>query len=594
MTRKVELANGTILEFPDGTSLDVIQKAVKRIIAGGAQSSAAPPADTQPPAELGPPLAGFGPGGSDLEWNQPGYAEAKQLPPQPVPIPWSNLPGQMAGNAMSSGGQAILDTVTPFIHPVDTAKSMGSALLGVARKSGIRVGDSDDVKAAESIGKYYADRLGGVEEIKRTAASDPAGLLMDITGVASLGSGALARAPGTVGKISRGVQKVADVAEPVGLASKVVGTVLGPKAGGPAQRLVAQGVNPTVGQIWGGVPKKVEDTLESYPVVGTVIKEARQRANKQLNQAAYNRALAPIGENAKGLTPGASGISDVSDKLSDAYEALLPHIELVVDDQLISEIGGAVNNAKNIVDSNVGSTLEKIVGVKVMERLLKGNVPGPELNMMQEDISGIAGEMKLGTASERMAGKALDRIQDAIKESLVRTNPDFAAELNAINTGYANYARLRAAGGASGADVGGFTPPQLRAAVKSTDKSVGKGDTARGRALMQDLAMDSRSVMGDNLANSGSIDRALMIGLATGAYAIDPMAAALLGVASSPYIPGVQGGIAKVLAGERSAPVRATGAAVSRYGPRVGKASFQAERARNEIEKRTRSKLNGT
>ena len=51
MTQKVELADGTILEFPDGTSLDVIQKAAKRIIAGGAQ----PPA-----AQAAAPIAGAG------------------------------------------------------------------------------------------------------------------------------------------------------------------------------------------------------------------------------------------------------------------------------------------------------------------------------------------------------------------------------------------------------------------------------------------------------------------------------------------------------------------------------------------------------
>jgi hypothetical protein len=53
MTQKVELADGTILEFPDGTSLDVIQKAAKRIIAGDAQPPVTQAPVTQPPTIAG-------------------------------------------------------------------------------------------------------------------------------------------------------------------------------------------------------------------------------------------------------------------------------------------------------------------------------------------------------------------------------------------------------------------------------------------------------------------------------------------------------------------------------------------------------------
>ena len=92
MTQRVELADGTILEFPDGTSLDVIQKAAKRIIAGGAPPAVPPPAvppppvpqppATQPPPTPSPPIAGAGAGGSDLEWHQPGYPHARPTPPK--------------------------------------------------------------------------------------------------------------------------------------------------------------------------------------------------------------------------------------------------------------------------------------------------------------------------------------------------------------------------------------------------------------------------------------------------------------------------------------------------------------------------------
>ncbi len=556
---------------------------MKELVAPGAPAPANM-SDGMPP---GAPIASNDPSVPSMNFNDPGYAEATTRPDTSLaPMPWAAIPGKMVSNAIPSTGKVISDTVQPFMQPVDTAKLMGSILLGVARKSGMDIGDPNDVKVADAVGRYYGERLGGLEEIKRTAANDPAGLLMDFASIASLGAGALARAPGQMGKIGRSVGKVANVADPVSLAMKTAGWVANPKATGAASRLVAQGVHPTIGQTLGGIAKRTEDALESVWGLGSVIKAGRNRANQQLNRAAYNRALEPIGENAKGLTPGASGISDVSDKLSAAYNTLLPKVTLVVDGQLLGDITSAVNNAKNIIDSNAGAMLEKIVGVKIMERLSKGDVPGAELKMMQEDVGALATKMKVGSASERIAGEALDSIQDAIRKALARTNPEHAAELKAIDTGYANYVRLRAAGGASGAEISGFTPAQLRAGVKAADKSVGKGDTARGRSLMQDLSMDARSVMGDNLANSGSIDRAMTAGLATGAYAVDPIVAATLAAASTAYMPGIQGGLAKLLAGSRPGAVRATGDALSRYGPRVGRAAYQGGRLQEDLRRK--------
>ena len=42
MTIQAELADGRVLEFPDGTSTEVIQKVVKRLISGETPAAAAP------------------------------------------------------------------------------------------------------------------------------------------------------------------------------------------------------------------------------------------------------------------------------------------------------------------------------------------------------------------------------------------------------------------------------------------------------------------------------------------------------------------------------------------------------------------------
>ena len=290
---------------------------------------------------------------------------------------------------------------------------------------------------------------------------------------------------------------------------------------------------------------------------------------------------------------GAPGIADVSDRLSAAYDALLPKVTLKVDNQLIDDIVNAVTDAKLSMASDVAKALDRTVDAKVIERLASGNLSGKQLKILQNDIGDIASKYRVGSASEQMAGSALGNIQSAIRQALARSNPQFAAELKAIDTGYANYARLRRAGGAAGGDLDGFTPAQLRAAVKAEDRSLGKGDTARGRALMQDLAMDARDVMGNNLPNSGTADRAILTGgLATGAL-FEPMTAALIASGSLPYLPGVQRGIAQALAGRRPSAVRAAGDAIGRYGPTVGRAAFQAGRVEDDMQPRSMLKTLG-
>jgi len=496
-------------------------------------------------------------------------------------LAWSAVPRKAWENIGSSSSQLLEDTIQPFIHPIDTAKSLGNLALGGAQK--LVPGVQDEEKYVDAMVDFFANRYGGEEEFKNTLANDPAGFIADISTILSAGGSLAGRVPGVAGQIARGTRTVADLADPLNLTAKAAGKVAGPQTRSAVKNLMAQGVTPTPGQVLGGGFKKAEDAIMSVPVLGSAIAGGRQRANQQMNKAAYNRALNPIGKNAKDLEIGAAGISDVSDMLSDAYEALLPKVTLAVDDQLIDGIASAVSDAKLTMDDSVAKALDRIVDNKVINRLTRGELSGQELKVLQEEINTVATKFKGGTASERMAGDALNEIQHSLREALARANPKYADELKAIDTGYANYARLRNAGGAAGADIEGFTPAQLRAAVKSSDKSMGKGDTARGRALMQDLSMDAREVMGNDLPTSGTVERALLASMLAGGAMLDPTTAAIVGAGSVPYLPGVQRGMAHALSSRPDA-IRTMGQALGRYGPTVARAAFQSGRAKNEMQ----------
>jgi hypothetical protein len=109
---------------------------------------------------------------------------------------------------------------------------------------------------------------------------------------------------------------------------------------------------------------------------------------------------------------------------------------------------------------------------------------------------------------------------------VTRNNPAQAAELKAINTGYANFKRVQRAAAGLGAEDGIFSPAQLQSAVKAGDRSKDKSKFARGEALMQDLSEPGKAVLGNKVPDSGTPYRtlaALGLGGAGAGYAgVDP------------------------------------------------------------------------
>ena len=496
-------------------------------------------------------------------------------------IAWSDIPGKMIGNLYPSGTQAASDIAYPFMHPIETAKGLGTLGLGLIQK--FIPGEQEAEKSANAVGEFFAQRYGGIEQLKNTLANDPVGFLLDASTVMTGGGALAARAPGVTGKVGKVVRNVGENIDPLTYALKAPGAVLKGVQKPEVRRLMEQGVTPTAGQILGGGFKTTEDALGSIPVLGSAIGGARQRANQQLNTAAYNRALNPIGETAKGVPTGAEGIAYVSDKLSAAYDKLLDKVTLKPDAQLLDDVVASMSEATSLIGKEAASVLENIIDVKLINRL-SDDVPlsGEQLKIIESDLGKLATTYGKGNASDQIISEAITNAQAALRDALGRSNPAQAAELKAINTGYANYARLRYAGSQAGAELKtGFTPAQLRAGVKASDQSVGKGKFARGRALMQDLSTDAREVMGGNLPTSGTAERGILAGLMTAGSFIDPVTGGVVASAMLPYLPRAQRGMANLLT-SRPEIVRRTGKALQQYGSPIGATSFQAGRVERE------------
>jgi hypothetical protein len=141
--------------------------------------------------------------------------------------PNQNTFTQAISNLDESGKQLVNDIITPFLNPAQTAKDLYSLSKSVVS---LIPGIEGDDTQARAVGKFFKDRYGSLENIKKTFATDPVGMLSDVSIIFSGG----AMLPGKVGKVS----KIASKVDPVNLvgygvnkASQGAGAIIKPTLG---------------------------------------------------------------------------------------------------------------------------------------------------------------------------------------------------------------------------------------------------------------------------------------------------------------------------------------------------------------------------
>ena len=141
--------------------------------------------------------------------------------PDPTPTPakkdYTDVGlGQVAEEAVSGFGasakreaMAIWDAVS---SPIETAKTVGQLGYGILQNTlpdevvQLIGEDEESQQLASAVGEYVADRYGGIENIKRTVATDSAGFMADLAGVLSGGATIAAKVVATAAKAGRGAK----------------------------------------------------------------------------------------------------------------------------------------------------------------------------------------------------------------------------------------------------------------------------------------------------------------------------------------------------------------------------------------------------
>lgn len=439
--------------------------------------------------------------------------------------------------------------------------------------------DAADIGGADPNSNFYkGGRIAG-----QVAATLPAmalkvpGLAANLPRLASVANGALqgataAAATSNSSDAPLGTQLALGMGGGAALPvlGKVAGSIISPAVAPAAKALLARGIPLTPGQILGGGWKAAEDKLTSVPVVGDLIKNGQRNSVVGLNRAAYNDALAPIGQKVPAhIAPGREGVDYVQAQIGKRYDSILPQMTGSLDQQLVQDVHGiaAQLKADGVTDETI-TRFKNVVDGQLAQRANNsgGVLPGDTLKGVQGDLGRLAAHHSGSTDSnDRALGAAIGDVHAAFNDMLLRQNPQFSKPLQEANKAWAQYARIRRAASSVGSKDGVFTPAQYANAVKASDKSAGKGAYARGQALQQDLSDPANQLLPGSVPDSGTPGR-LMMALALGGHAaLSPVTGTIGALGAGLYTKAGQKLAAAALA-KRPPSAPALAAAVNRYG----------------------------
>ena len=332
-----------------------------------------------------------------------------------------------------------------------------------------------------------------------------------------------------------------------GAATKLVGKALTPANQAEVDALRSAGVEPTMGQTAGGMLNTMEQKLTSLPIVGDVIVNARQRAVDTFNRALANKVLAPIGQKLEGDTAvGREAVDEVARKVSAAYETLVPKLSATADGKFLMDMQSLRGLAQNL-PAERAAQFEKILTDNLIGKFNNqtATITGESLKEAESALGRLASTYR-GSAvgDERLLGDALRQAQGNLRDLVARSNPQLATELQAANSAWSMFTKYADAAQRAGSKEGVVTPPQMVAAVRAGDNSLGNRTFARGNSGMQDFAEAAQKVLGSKVPDSGTAGRgAMMAALLGGPGAMaglgNPLAAAGIlagyGAAAAPY-----------------------------------------------------------
>lgn len=332
---------------------------------------------------------------------------------------WNGQPASMsAGEVAQSAVQNLVpsaqrfgsDIVSAVTNPVETVTNMGRVAAGAVEK--LIPGQQQHEPYADAVGQFFANRYGGLENVKRTIAEDPVGFAADIATVLTGGEAALARAAPTVGRAvgtaARAVDPLSGAALATKLAAKAAGkgvsAALGVStgAGGKAVQEAAR-----AGFAGGERAKAFRDNMRGRVPMEQVIADAKAgvEAIKQERQTAYRAGMADLSQD--------TTVLDFT-KIDRAINSARP----------VKEFRGRTSGISVTLEPSARETTGEIAQVlDEWRNLPPGDFHTPEgLDALKQRLNDIRKGTKPGSASEAIA----TQVYNIVKRQIVAQAPQYA------------------------------------------------------------------------------------------------------------------------------------------------------------------------
>lgn len=316
---------------------------------------------------------------------------------------------------------------------------------------------------------------------------DPLGVAMDATVGGIGGAGAHA--------LLRGASAIAEPAVDDGI-----------------KALVDAGIRVTPGQYgratgtkFGERVARTEDRAISTPFVGDSIVSDRNRSLSDFARATINRAVGPIGLSLpESIKPGRGAVKWAGDKLSAAYDNLLPNLRVQGDDQFLGELSSIHTDAQTLAPARV-TQFNSILNDLGRFWQGGGELSGDALKAIDTRLGDRVRRFSSSPdADQQDLGDALQAVRDTLHSLAARQNPQYAGDLQAINTGWKGLVQVERASANSKA---GISPAGYSQAVKQSSDTVRRRGYSRGEALNQDLADPASDILPSEIADSGTAGR---------------------------------------------------------------------------------------
>jgi hypothetical protein len=449
--------------------------------------------------------------------------------------PNQNAFSQAISNLDDSGKQYVKDIITPFLNPIQTAKDIGA--LGSSVVNLLVPGEQGNEDLARQVGQFFKERYGGIENIKKTFATDPVGLLGDVSILFTGGSALAGKVAGKTSTLAKAL-RVAENIDPLVASSNAI-----KGAGKLGQAITSNTLGLTTGagkdaistayEIGQGTNKRVQksfqDNLRGKEDITNVVDEAKSSLldKKKSIQEEYlkgkdalnlEKTFIPFDEVETTINNALSDYSDFGiSNLDKAGKTKLKEIQTLLKEYKKtsnSHNAFGMDALKKAIDNlyptgiNVGVSGRLVSDIRnaVKNTIVKKNPEYSKVMKSYEEAMGLYRQMsdELSLNNRAKVGTILKKLQSVLRNNV---NTNFGSRLDALKYFDTEDGNLMAK--LAGQSLNTFTPRGIQSLVPTGVLAGGAvyGGGAISPMSLAPLSLGSPRLMGEASYYAGKMSK---------------------------------------------------------------------------------------